>query len=54
MVSLAPLIKVTIITVLFPLQANFVQPSEYFDALDRLDEFVNVVLEQGEFRCSNN
>jgi hypothetical protein len=42
------LLKVTIISVVFPLQANFSQPQNYEDAWGMLDEAVDVMVEQAE------
>lgn len=39
-------IKLVILTVVFPLQANFIQPQEYLDAWEVLDEVVSSIVEQ--------
>ena len=42
------LMKVTIVMIVFPLQATFMQASDYEDSLDMLNEVVNSIVEQSE------
>lgn len=41
-------IKLVILTVVFPIQANLIEPEDYFDAWWMLDEVVNVIVEEVE------
>lgn len=42
------LLKVLIISIIFPAQANLIEPQDYWDAWERLDEVVNSITEQVE------
>lgn len=46
--SLNSFLKLVIISVIFPAQVNLYEFRDYFDAWERLDELVNVVVEQVE------
>ena len=43
---LSSVIKLVIITVVFPIQATFIEPQDYVDAWEMLDEVVNSIVEQ--------
>ncbi|MDO8260084.1 MAG: hypothetical protein Q7T50_01135, partial [Candidatus Magasanikbacteria bacterium] len=43
---LQSVIKLVIITVIFPVQVNLIELGDYLDAWEKLDEVVNVIVEQ--------